>query len=453
MHQALTALHSPSLSAILTGMAISTIPKRLSSAILNSLAAGVVPRIGLEYIAVGRKREIEAILGDLSALAQGAAAFRIITGRYGSGKSFFLQAIRNYGMDQKYLVMDVDLSPEKRFAGSKKQGLETYRGLLQRLSTTLRPEGGALEALLQGWVNEVKLAIIKEGKQPDDPALPALVEIRIYEIINAMENLAHGFDFAAAVSVYYKALLSGDDNRKRSAIQWLRGEYASRAEARQALPVGEIITDENWFDYIKLLAAFSAEIGYQGLILFIDECDVLYKLSNRQSRDHNYEKILSMFNDVMQGKVRHLGLYLAGTPQFIEDERRGLWSYPALKSRLMDNRFARDGHPDYSSPILRLEQLSWEEIYILLERLRDIHAGHYGYTPVLDQQDITAYMETSYSRAGAQEFLTPREITRDFIGALNILKDDPQESMESLLKSDSAGSAPEEDNPYSDFEV
>jgi hypothetical protein len=124
--------------------------------------------------------------------------------------------------------------------------------------------------------------------------------------------------------------------------------------------VGEIITDENWYDYIKLFAAFSAEIGYRGFLLFIDECVNLYKISNRQSRENNYEKLLAMFNDVMQGKIGHLGLYLAGTPQFVEDERRGLWSYAALKSRLADHRFVREGRPDFSGPILRLQQLTRE---------------------------------------------------------------------------------------------
>ncbi|MDR1210788.1 MAG: ATP-binding protein [Spirochaetaceae bacterium] len=437
-----------------------TIPKRISAAILNSLSAGVVPRIGLEYVAVGRKREIEIILNDLENLSQGAAAFRFIVGRYGSGKSFFLQAIRNYAMDKDFLVADVDLSPEKRLSGAGRQGLETYRELMQRLSTKLRPDGGALEAVLQKWINAVKLEVMKGGIAIDDEKLPSQVEWRIYETISAMEGFAHGFDFAAAVAGYYKAFIQDDEERKHAAIKWLRGEYATKTEARLLLPVGEIITDENWYDYVKLIAAFGAAIGYRGLLIFIDESVNLYKITNRQSRENNYEKLLSMFNDVMQGKVRNLGLYLAGTPQFIEDERRGLWSYAALKSRLQDSRFVREDRPDSSSPILRLAKLSHEEIFVLLERLRDIHALHYGYTPVLGERELADFMALVFASPGAAEFTTPREITRDFLGVLNILRDEKNSraAFDSLLRSEgfhpgavNAGEA--EGDMYSTFEV
>jgi hypothetical protein len=437
-----------------------TIPKRISAAILNSLSAGVVPRIGLEFVAVGRKREIEIILKDLENLSQGAAAFRFILGRYGSGKSFFLQAIRNYAMDKDFVVADVDLSPEKRLSGAGRQGLETYRELMQRLSTKLRPDGGALEAILQKWINAIKLEVMKEGVAADDEKLPSLVEWRIYKTISAMEGFAHGFDFAAVAAAYYKAFTQGDEERKHGAIKWLRGEYATKTEARLLLPVGEIITDENWYDYIKLLAAFSAALGYRGLLIFIDECVNLYKITNRQSRENNYEKLLSMFNDVMQGKVRHLGLYLAGTPQFIEDERRGIWSYAALKSRLQDSRFVREDRPDSGSPILRLAKLSHEEIFVLLERIRDIHAQHYGYTPILGERELTDFMALVFANPGAAEFTTPREITRDFLGLLNILREerDPPAAFDRLLRSEGfhPGTVdPEgtEGDMYSTFEV
>jgi hypothetical protein len=436
------------------------IPKRISAAILNSFSAGVVPRIGLEYVAVGRKKEVEIILEDLENLSQGAAAFRFVLGRYGSGKSFFLQAIRNYAMDKDFITADVDLSPEKRLSGSGRQGLETYRELMQRLSTKLRPDGGALEAVLQKWINAIKLEVMKGGLAADDEKLPSLVEWRIYETISAMEGFAHGFDFAAAVTAYYKAFMQADEERKHAAVKWLRGEYATRTEARLLLPVGEIITDENWYDYIKLFAAFGAAIGYRGLLIFIDECVNLYKITNRQSRENNYEKLLSMFNDVMQGKVRHLGLYLAGTPQFIEDERRGLWSYAALKSRLQDSRFVRPGHPTIGSPILRLAKLSNEEIFVLLERLRDIHAQHYGYAPGLEERELTAFMSLVFSSPGAAEFITPREITRDFLGILNIIRDeqDPRSAFNALLREEgfhpgTVDAGGTERDIYSAFEV
>ena len=428
------------------------IPKRLSGAILNSLQAGVVPRVGLEYVAVGRKREIETVLEDLENISQGGAAFRFVTGRYGSGKSFFLQAIRNFAMEKDFLVADADLSPEKRLSGSGNQGLETYRELMERLSTNVRPSGGALESILQKWISSVKNNLVKEGILPSDTDFDSRVEIKIYEALNEMENFAHGFDFAAAVSVYYRSYVDGNDKKKQASLRWLRGEFSTKTEARNFLPVGEIITDENWYEYIRLLAAFSSRIGYRGFLVFIDECVNLYKITNRQSRENNYEKLLAMFNDCLQGKAENIGIFVAGTPQFMEDERRGLASYAALKSRLADNRFVRDGYADSGSPVIRLDQLSREELYVLMERLAGIHAKHFEYEQRLADRELGAFLELVLSVPGADEFLTPREITRDFLGLLNIMKDDPSAIFDDIIRREeynpsSAG------NMYADFEI
>ena len=413
-----------------------SLPKRISAAILNSLSAGVVPRLGLEYIAVGRRREIETILRDLDNLRQGAASFRFISGRHGSGKSFLLQAMRNYAMESGFLVADADLSVEKRLTGSNRTGLETYRELVARLSTRLRPEGGALESILQHWINSVKLDIVAGGISPaSDEMLPRL-ESRIFETITLMEDHAHGFDFAAVISAYYWAYIDGNDAKKHAALKWLRGEFSTRREAKTLLPVGEIIRDDNWYEYIKILSAFGMQIGYKGFILFIDECSNLYKITNRISRENNYEKVLTIFNDVMQGKTDGLGVYMAGTAQFIEDERRGLFSYPALQSRLMESRFAREGYADFGSPIIKLEQLSHEEIYLLLEKLRDIHGVHYNYEPYLRQSELTSFMELAFSIPGADEFITPREISRDFIALLNILHENKDADFDTLVNRD-----------------
>jgi len=429
------------------------IPKRLSSAILNSLQAGVVPRIGLEYVAVGRKREIETVLADLENISQGGASFRFVCGRYGSGKSFFLQAIRNFAMEKDFLVADADLSPEKRLSGSSDQGLETYRELLERLSTNVRPSGGALESTLQKWINAVKGVLIKDGMLPSDESFDSRVQTKIYETLADMENYAHGFDFAAVVAVYYKAYTDGDDRKKQSALRWLRGEFSTKTEARACLPVGEIITDENWYEYIRLFAAFSGKIGYRGFLVFIDECVNLYKITNRQSRENNYEKLLAMFNDCLQGKAENIGIFAAGTPQFMEDDRRGLASYAALRSRLADNRFVRDGFSDSGSPVIRLEQLSREEIYVLLERLAGIHAKHFEYDQRLTDRELTAFLELVLSAPGADEFLTPREITRDFLGLLNIMKDEPAHAFEDVIKREEYNRPSVNESIYADFEI
>jgi hypothetical protein len=430
------------------------IPKRISQAILNSLSAGVVPRIGLEYIAVGRKREIQTVLEDLESIVQGAAAFRFIIGRYGSGKTFFLQAMRNYAMDRDYVCADADLSPDKRFAGSSGSGRATYRELMQRLSTKLRPDGGALEGLLRKWINSVQSDVIASGYAPGDSDLPSRVEWKILETAGEMEDLAHGFDFAAAVAAYYRGLSSGDDRKKDAALRWLRGEYATRGEAKKELPVGEIINDSNWYDHLKLFAFFCSRIGYKGLLVFIDEGVNLFKITNRISRENNYEKLLSVFNDIMQGKASRLGFYLGGTPQFLEDQRRGLASYPALKSRLEESRFVRSGHVDSGSPIIRLERLGNEEIFVLLERVAEIHAVHYGYRQWLGEDELGAFLDLALSAPGADEFITPREITRDFLSLLNILKDQSgADYYELIRREDRRVKAASPEELYANFEL
>ncbi len=434
------------------------IPKRISTAIINSMTSGVVPRIGLEHIAVGRKKEVETILRDLEGVSEGAAAFRFIMGRYGSGKSFLLQIIRNYAMDRDFVVADVDLSPEKRLSGSNNQGLATYRELMQRLSTKVRPDGGALEAILQKWINSVKSAVIQTGVSPIDESFAQLVEAQIFETINKMDSFAHGFDFAYVLATYYRGYMHGEEAKKQAAIKWFRGEFVNKTQAREYLGVGEIVTDDNWYEYIKLFASFTAQVGYKGLILFIDECVNLYKVSHKQSRENNYEKLLAMFNDVMQGKAEHLAVYMGGTPQFIEDERRGLFSYQALKSRLIDNRFIREGYVDFNSPIIRLQQLSHEEIFVLLEKLTVIHAEHYQYATHIEFKQIIAFMQEIMNQLGANELLTPREIVREYLGLLNILMQEENVAFEQLVREkafeigDTIGSDEGEDE-YVGFEI
>jgi hypothetical protein len=428
-----------------------TIPRRISQAILNSLSAGVVPRVGLEYIAVGRKRELETVLEDLDTIQEGAAAFRFIIGRYGSGKTFFLQALRNYAMERDYVCADADLSPDKKLQGSSGTGLATYRELMQRLSTKVRPDGGALEGLLQKWINDIQTSVIRDGYPQDDPEFVSRVEWKIREMVSGMEDYAHGFDFASVLSQYFKSLTTGGDEKK-NALRWLRGEYSTRTEAKRSLPVGEIVTDDNWYEYVKLFAAFCVRLGMKGLLVFIDEGVNLYKQTNRRSRENNYEKLLAIFNDTLQGKARNLGFYLGGTPQFLEDERRGLASYPALKSRLEESRFVRSGHVDPGSPVIRLNQLANEEIFILLERLTEIHALHHGYEEWIGKEEITAFMELAFSAPGAAEFITPREITRDYIGLLNILRSESGADFYELIRrEDRRFHTPEE--LYASFDV
>nr|WP_285855972.1 ATP-binding protein [Paenibacillus illinoisensis] len=438
----------------------------MTTALVNSLTAGVVPRIGLEQIAVGRKPEVDAILRDLDNIAEGGAAFKLITGRYGSGKSFLLQMIRNYAMDREFVVADADLSPERRLVGTKGQGLATYRELMTRLSTRTRPDGGALEPILQKWIAALQQQTMQnQGFRPDDPALPSEVEKQIYAVTNEMQNLVHGFDFAKVLASYWNGYKLGDDDRKQAALRWLRGEYATKTEAKKELAVGVIIDDDNWYDYFKLWSEFTARIGYKGLLLFIDEAVNLYKITNSISRQSNYEKLLTMFNDTMQGKAEHLGIFVGGTPQFVEDERRGLFSYEALRSRLIDGRYAAREYANYTGPILKLAMLSHEEILILLQKLRQIHALHFGYQASLTDEDLVDFMQTAVNRLGADELLTTREVVRDFMDVLHTLHQNPEVTYAQLLgeravgpqdggKGTAASSAPDEmDDFLAEFEL
>ncbi|WP_090739191.1 ATP-binding protein [Paenibacillus sp. Mc5Re-14] len=439
-------------------MSAQKIPKRLTTALVNSLTAGVVPRIGLEHIAVGRRAEVEAILRDMENIGEGGAAFKFITGRYGSGKSFLLQTLRNYAMDRDFVVVDADLSPERRFVGTKGQGLATYRELMMHLSTRTRPDGGALESILQKWIASIQQEVmIEKSLRPNDPALNVEVEQKIFEITTEMQSLVHGFDFARVLSIYWNGYKLADDHQKQSALRWLRGEFPTKTEAKRELNVGVIIDDENWYEYIKLWAEFVSRIGYKGLLLFIDEAVNLYKISNSIARQSNYEKLLTMFNDTMQGKAENLGIFIGGTPKFVEDERRGLFSYEALRSRLIEGRYANQGYLNYTGPILKLEMLSHEEILILLQRLTQIHGQHFGYSSSLTNEDLISFMQTAVGRLGADQLLTPREVIRDFMDLLHTLHQNPEVSFAQLVGERSVApveSDPDEVNDFlSEFEL
>ncbi|GAA5513056.1 hypothetical protein Dcar01_01782 [Deinococcus carri] len=410
------------------------VPKRITTALFSSLGAGVVPRVGIEHIVVGRKPEIEALLGDLENVAEGGAGFRVVSGRYGAGKSFLLQLLRNYAMNRNFVVADVDLSPERRLTGGRGQGLATYRELTRNLSTRVRQDGGALPAMLEKWISGVQQEVVAGGTAPTDPGFGSAVEARIHEAVNELEGLVHGFDFASVISAYWRGHQLGNDELKNAALKWLRGEYGTKTEAREALGVRVIIDDDSWYDYVKLLAQFVKAIGYAGLVVVIDEAVNLYKITQSVSRSANYEKLLTMLNDTLQGRASYLQLLVGATPQMVEDTRRGLFSYDALRTRLEQSRFARAGLQDSAGPVLRLETLKNEEVFTLLHTLRRLHALHHGYTPTVTDDELVEFMNEVLSRLGASDFLTPRDVTRDFVSVLNLLRQNPGETFLGLVK-------------------
>ena len=436
------------------------VPRRIAQTILNSLKGGVVPRIGLPYIAVGRKNEIEALLHDVDIIAEGGASFRFIVGRYGSGKSFLIQTIRNYVMDRGFVVADADLSPERRLQGSRGQGLATYRELISNLSTKTRPEGGALTLVLDRWISGVQSEAVREtGLTPGDAALTQAVDQKIYAVTSAISEMVHGFEFARLLSRYYHAYLEGDDETKAKVVRWFRGEYALKREAKEELGVNILITDDDWYDYLKLFAVFFRHAGYAGMMIMIDELVNLYKIPNAITRQYNYEKLLTMYNDTLQGKAQYLGIIMGSTPQAIEDRRRGIYSYEALRSRLAEGKFSKPGSRDLLAPVIHLEPLQPEEMLVLCEKLADMHGGLYGYTRKLSTTDLARFIKLEYGRIGADQHITPREVIRDFIELLDLLYQDPARTMDDLLDSEdfayarSEAVSDEADQAFAEFTI
>lgn len=412
------------------------VPRRIAQSIINSLKGGVVPRIGLPFVTVGRRREIEALLHDVNIVGEGGATFRFIVGKYGSGKSFLLQTIRNYVMDRGFVVVDADLSPERRLHGKQGQGLATYRELIKNLSVKTRPEGGALAMVLDKWISAIQASTVEDDYiSMDDGRFPEAVERKIMSVVRQMQELVHGFDFARLLSLYYRAFTNGDEELKGKVLKWFRGEYTTKTEARQELGVTVIIGDDDWYDYLKLMAYFFRQAGYQGLMVFIDELVNIYKIPNAISRQYNYEKILTMYNDALQGKAQFIGTIMSGTPQCIEDRHRGIYSYEALRSRLAEGRFSGQQHHDMLGPVLRLQPLTNEEMFVLAEKLAHIHASLYGYEYNLKEQDIADFIKIEYGRIGADQNITPREVIRDFIELLDILLQNPGIGIQELLQS------------------
>ncbi|MDR2735102.1 MAG: ATP-binding protein [Spirochaetota bacterium] len=412
------------------------IPPRIAKMLLNVLKGGDVPRTGLAYITVGRKGEIDALVHDIEMISEGGASFRVVAGKYGAGKSFLLRTIRSYAMERGFVVVDADLSPERRFAGHKGEGLAVYRELMKNLSTHAFPDGGALSLLLQKWISALKTEVMLEhALSSDSEHLNKLVTFKIHQTVDELETAVCGFDFARVISRYWEATVHDDDELKSKTLKWLRGEYQTKTDAKRELGTGVIINDDDWYEYIKLFALFVVKAGYKGMIIMIDELVTLYKIPHSISRQHNYEKILAIYNDIMH-KAQYLGVIMGATPQSIKDERRGLFSNEALKSHLANSKFSDGETCDLLSPIIRLKTLTKEEMYFLMQKLEGIHAQVYKYEPCLKPESLEFFIKTEFAHVGAGQNITPREIIRDFIEILNIIFQNPGKTLEGILGGD-----------------
>ena len=404
---------------------MANIRPRERSAIIQSLRAGVTPRIGLEYIQVGRVNEVKALIEDLDNIEQGGSAFRIIIGDFGAGKSFFLQLIRYIALEKGMVVINADMSPDRRLFASNGQARNLYKELARNLATRAHPEGNAMIPLVEKFITEQRRIADAEGKD---------VERVIKDKLNSLSELVDGYDFAQVIATYWKAYNEGNEDLKNNVIRYLRVEYTSRADARRDLGVRAIVEDNNVYDHIKLLARFVTQAGYKGLLVNLDEVVNLYKLPSQRARSSNYEQVLRILNDCLQGSAESLGFLLGGTPEFLMDQRKGLYSYEALHSRLAENTFAQIANVvDYHSPILMLQNLSPEEIYVLLCNIRNVFAGGNKDKYILPDEALKAFLEHCSKNIGDAYFRTPRNTIKAFVDLLSIVEQNPDLSWQSLI--------------------
>lgn len=414
---------------------MSSIRRKDRDLILQALSAGVVPRAGLRYIQVGRSREVEALVRDIDRIADGGSSMRFVIGEYGAGKTFFLNLVRLIALERKCVTIHADLAPDRRVHATGGQARGLYAEAVRNMATRTRPEGGALPSVVERFVTEC----VREAEATGSP-----VERTIDRRLAPLLDMLGGHDFAAVLKAYWRGHEEGDEALKSSALRWLRAEYATKTEARQALPVRSIIDDADVYDTFKLLSGFVRIAGYAGMLVVFDEMVNLYKLQSAQARNQNYEQILRMLNDVLQGNVEGLGFVLGGTPDFLLDSRRGLYSYQALQSRLAENSFATEGRVDMSGPVLRLQSLSPEDLLILLSNIRAVFALEDPEAYLVPDQALTAFMEHCNRRIGEAYFRTPRNTIKAFVQFLSVLEQNPGTDWRALI----GGVAPEveEDN-------
>lgn len=393
-------------------------------AVIQSLRAGVVPRAGQHLIQVGRVKEIETLVGDIERIADGGSAFRVVIGEYGAGKTFFLNLVRAVALEKKLVVATADLNPDRRLHASGGQARSLYAELMRNLATRTKPEGGALAGIVEKFIATAKSEAKAAGQS---------TEAVLRQKLDQLSELVNGYDFADVIAAYCRGYEEGNEQLKSDAIRWLRGEFHTKTDARQALGVRAIVDDAEVYDQLKLIARFVRLAGFSGLLVGLDELVNLYKLANAQARNSNYEQILRILNDSLQGTAVGLGFVLGGTPEFLLDPRRGLYSYSALQSRLAQNAFAVDGRIDFSGPVVRLGSLTPEDFYVLLQKIRMVYAAGDEAKFLLPDQGIASFMEHCANRIGDTFFRTPRTTITSFINMLAVLEQNQDTAWQELL--------------------
>ena len=404
-------------------MTTSRIRTRERDTIIQALRAGVVPKVGLQHIQVGRARETEELVRDIERTGEGGSAIRFVIGEYGSGKTFFLNLVRLVAMEKGLVVLSADITPDRRLHGTGGQARSLYAELARNTSTRTRPDGGAMAPVVERFATQAIREAEKNGQQTGDVIRDKLAHL---------QEMTGGYDFATVIARYWEGFDNGNEDLKTAALRWLRGEYATRTDARRDLGVRTIVDDASVYDQLKLLALFVQGAGYRGLLVSLDEMVNLYKIVNTQARQSNYEQLLRILNDVLQGTARNLGFIMGGTPEFLMDTRRGLYSYQALQSRLAENAFARDGMVDLSGPVVRLANLTPEDMFVLLANIRRVMQDDENAVP---DEALAAFMAHCSDRIGDAYFRTPRNTVKEFVNLLSVLDQNPGTQWQSLIGS------------------
>lgn len=405
-------------------MSTQALRPRERDALIQSLRAGVTPLLGAKHIQVGRDNEIAALEASLDRIASGGSVFKLVIGEYGAGKTFFMNVVRGSAMDRQLVVAHADLNPSRRLHATGGEARSLYAELMKNLATRVKPNGGALATVVEKFITTAVAQARQTRTKPEDI---------IHERLARLNELVMGYDFATVIAAYWRAYETGNDDLKDNAIRWLRGEFTAKTDARKALGVREIIDDAAVYDQLKLMATFTRLAGYQGLLVCIDELVNLYKLAHSHARNSNYEQILRILNDLEQGSADGLGVLLGGTPELLLDPRRGLYSYPALQSRLADNPFARGDWVDMTGPVLRLSTLGREHFVELLRKVQAVYQHGQPEQTQLPPEAIPAFMRHCEQRIGEATFRTPRTTITAFIGLLAVLEQNSQATWEDLV--------------------
>lgn len=415
---------------------IANIKPKEATSIINSLIGGVVPKIGVQHITVGRSSEINAMVTALDEVKNGHSMVKFWIGEFGSGKSFMLHLLNTVALKQKFVVANADFTPDNRLYSNDGKGVALYAAIMDNIAIQTKPEGGALPTLLEKWIEQSITKTAEENTIPFSEIRSekylVLIQNNIMKTINEITEVG-GFDFGTVVMKYYEGYIKDDEGLRRNALKWLKGEYNTKTEARQDLGVREVINDLNYYDMLKNFCKLFVSMGYSGFMINLDEAINLYKISTSSMREKNYEKILSIYNDCFQGKVSNLFINFAGTKEVLDNPRRGFFSYDALKTRLSINKFETAEIRDFAQPVIRLLPLDHNEIFVLLKKLKEIFDFNYKCKIDISDDEIQHFMEELFNKPGASEFLTPREVIRDFLNILNIIRQNPTVDKNSLF--------------------